>query len=163
MRDGSRKRKAGARSGSRRPRIRGAGRPAAYGAAALLAFGIVNCVGGGGATGATISTDQANYDSRHRGRTTPAGTFAPNAFGLHDVHGNVWEWVRDCSHRDYRGAPSDGTAWESDGDCGRRVLRGGSWSLDPRHLRSAVRFWLSAGNRRSFAGFRVARTLDQLS
>ena len=316
MRDGSRKRNAGARSGSRRPRIRGGGHPAAYGAAALLAFGIVNCAGGGGAgataessvrraaaeaeerrlaewrrsgrmfrdcdtcpemvvvpagtfmmgspaseygryddegprhpvtlsspfamgvtevtfgewdacvrgggcggyrpddegwgrgslpvinvswedaqayarwlsestgaayrlpseseweyaaragtatrfhTGAAISTDQANYDGRYRGRTTPAGTFAPNAFGLYDVHGNVWEWVRDCSHEDYRGAPSDGTAWERGGDCGRRVLRGGSWSLDPRHIRSAARFWLSTGNRRSFSGFRVSRTLD---
>ena len=160
MRDGSRKRKAGARSGSRRPRIRGAGRPAAYGAAALLAFGIVNCVGGGGATGATISTDQANYDSRHRGRTTPAGTFARNAFGLYDVHGNVREWVEDCWHDNYRGAPSDGTAWTRGGDCGRRVLRGGSWGSAPRLLRSANRYRSTTGLRRVIAGFRVARTLD---
>ena len=75
-------------------------------------------------TGATISTDQANYADR---RTTLVGAFAPNAFGLYDVHGNVWEWVEDCWHDSYRGAPSDGTAWTAGGDCSRRVLRGGSW------------------------------------
>ena len=113
-------------------------------------------------TGATISTDQANYDGsgrrgEYRGRTTPAGTFAPNAFGLYDVHGNVWEWVQDCWHDDYRGAPSDGTAWEHGGDY---VLRGGSWNDAPRYLRSAGRGRSSTGRRLGLAGFRVSRTLD---
>ena len=121
-------------------------------------------------TGATISTDQANYDGRtyvygsghrgtFRGMTTPAGTFAPNAFGLYDVHGNVREWVEDCWHADYSGAPSDGTAWTTGGNCSRRVLRGGSWSTYPRYLRSANRD-SSTGTWSSGTGFRVARTLD---
>ena len=121
-------------------------------------------------TGSTISTDHANYDGSdaygfgsrgmYRQRTTPVGTFAPNAFGLYDVHGNVWEWGEDCWHGDYGGAPSDGTAWTRGGDCGRRVLRGGSWISDPRNLRSANRNWGTTGGRGGFAGFRVSRTLD---
>ena len=116
-------------------------------------------------TGATISTDQANYNGSYDGgtyrrRTTPVGTFAPNAFGLYDVHGNVWEWVEDCWHDDYRGAPSDGTAWTRGGNCGRRVLRGGSWGNSPRDVRSAGRHWLTTGRRFAGAGFRVSRTLD---
>ena len=113
-------------------------------------------------TGATISTDQANYDGDdvYRGRTTPVGTFAPNAFGLYDVHGNVLEWMEDCWHDSYRGAPSDGTAWTIGGDCGRRVLRGGSWILNPWFLRSAARHGDTTGDRAFDAGFRVARTLD---
>ena len=59
-------------------------------------------------------------------QTAPAGSFRANVFGLHDVHGNVWEWVEDCWSGNYLGAPADGSAWES-GDCSRRVLRGGSW------------------------------------
>ena len=109
-------------------------------------------------TGATISTDQANY-GRNRRRTTPVGSFAPNAFGLYDVHGNVWEWVEDCLHDRYRGAPSDGTAWLRGGNCGRRVLRGGSWFNDPRLLRSGARFWDATEIRGIGVGFRVARTL----
>ena len=59
-------------------------------------------------------------------KTAPVGAFSANAWGLHDVHGNVWEWVEDCWNDSYTGAPADGSAWES-GDCSRRVLRGGSW------------------------------------
>ena len=113
-------------------------------------------------TGTTISTDQANYGWHRRG-TTPAGTFAPNAFGLYDVHGNVWEWVEDCYHYNYSGAPSDGTAWTRGGNCRRLILRGGSWSVDPRDLRSATRISFTSftsGARVSDAGFRVSRTLD---
>ena len=58
--------------------------------------------------------------------TAPVGSFAPNAFGLYDVLGNVYEWTQDCSNGSYAGAPTNGSAWQS-GDCGRRVLRGGSW------------------------------------
>ena len=109
-------------------------------------------------TGSTISTDQANY--RSGVGTMPVGTFAPNAFGLYDVHGNVWEWVEDCWHGDYRGAPSDGTAWTRGGDCGRRVLRGGSWDFGSRDVRSAYRLRDPPGARNRSIGFRVSRTLD---
>ena len=122
-------------------------------------------------TGSTISTDQANYDGTRsypdgadnpngvsRRQTLPVGSFPANGFGLHDVHGNVYEWVQDCWNASYRGAPSDESAWES-GNCSRRVLRGGSWSDDPRDLRSADRNGYDSGNRFSYDGFRVARTL----
>ena len=134
-------------------------------------------------TGRTISTKQANYDGnftygtgavgafvgirsgyqdgQYREQTTPVGSFEPNRFGLYDVHGNVKEWVEDCWNESYDGAPSDGSAWESeDCDCDRRVLRGGSWNLPPQYLRSALRSWSSAGLRNIYIGFRVARTLD---
>ena len=116
-------------------------------------------------TGATISTDQANYigvgSMTYREWTMPVRTFAQNAFGLYDVHGNVWEWVEDCLHDSYRGAPSDGTAWTVGGDCGHRVLRGGSWdSNSPWYIRSAFRGRNAASDRNSLTGFRVAMTLD---
>ena len=119
-------------------------------------------------TGETISTDQANYvgirvygsgrKGVYRKKTVPVGSFAPNGFGLHDMHGNVWEWVEDCWNGSYAGAPADGSAWEG-GDCGRRVLRGGSWFYSPRDLRSADRGWYGSGFRNLYLGFRVARTL----
>ena len=90
--------------------------------------------------------------------TAPVGSFPANGFGLRDVHGNVWEWVEDCWNEGYAGAPSDGGAWES-GECGLRVLRGGSWSDKPRNLRSANRSGNAAGIRLFLNGFRVARTL----
>ena len=112
-------------------------------------------------TGAAISTDQANYrGGRYRERTTAVRTFAPNAFGLYDVHGNVWEWVADCPSFTYRGAPDDGTAWTPGGRCPSRVLRGGSWNDPPQNLRSANRINSAVGARNFNAGFRVARTLD---
>ena len=92
--------------------------------------------------------------------TSPVGAYEPNAFGLHDALGNVWEWVADCWHDDYDGAPRDGSAWTRGGDCGRRVLRGGSWLSLPRILRSANRYRNDAVYRNSYFGFRVARTLD---
>ena len=95
-------------------------------------------------------------------RTAPVGSYAPNAFGLSDVLGNVWEWTDDCWHENYAGEPpDDGRAWTRGGDCGRRVLRGGSWYNLPRSLRSAARPWNLAGTRDAFTGFRVARTLDR--
>ena len=113
-------------------------------------------------TGAAISTDQANYHGgRYRKRTTAVRTFAPNAFGLYDVHGNVWEWVADCPSYTYRGAPDDGTAsTPPDGRCPSRVLRGGSWNDPPQNLRSANRINRAVGARNLNAGFRVARTLE---
>ena len=110
--------------------------------------------------GATISPTQANYDHNNSG-TVEVGSYRANAFGLHDVHGNVWEWVEDCWHNNYNGAPSDGSAWTSDCyyDSDVRVLRGGSWGIITRYLRSAVRGWLIAWDRFSNCGFRIARTL----
>ena len=121
-------------------------------------------------TGETISTGQANYNGKvdsygnyvegglFRRETVAVGSFEANGYGLHDVHGNVREWVEDCWNDSYRGAPADGSAWES-GDCGLRVLRGGSSFNDPWHLRSANRDWNLSGSRLDSAGFRIARTL----
>ena len=90
--------------------------------------------------------------------TSPVGSFDPNDFGLHDVLGNVWERVEDCSNDSYSGAPTDGSAWES-GNCDERVLRGGSLSDPPGSLRSAGRHGFSTRERPPNVGFRVARTL----
>ena len=90
--------------------------------------------------------------------TAPVGSFDSNAWGLHDMHGNVWEWVEDCWHENYARAPGDGSAWTSGDDCGRRVLRGGSWNNNPRNLRSANRNRNDAENRNNNIGFRVAST-----
>ena len=92
----------------------------------------------------------------------PIGSFGPNAFGLYDMLGNVWQWVEDCWNDSYVGAPTDGRAWTS-GDCDKKVLRGGSWSNAPAFVRSAARI----GNRANgadfdystYSGFRLARTL----
>ena len=91
-------------------------------------------------------------------RTSPVGSYEANGYGLHDVLGNVWEWTEDCWNGSYAGAPRDGSAWTS-GECGRRVLRGGSWLHEPRFLRSAGRDWGTSDDRSGNLGFRVARTL----
>ena len=130
--------------------------------------------------GDEIGRNRANCDgcgSSWDGRqTAPVGSFRANAFGLHDMHGNVWEWVQDCLHDDYSGAPADGRAWMVGGNCSSRRLRGGSWEDLPEYLRSANRGW-SSSRRRNFyeeyrpeeyivswkpvrkIGFRIARTL----
>ena len=95
-----------------------------------------------------------------REQTAPVGSFRANAWGLHDMHGNVREWVADCWHNNYRGAPRDGSAWTGGGDCGRRVLRNGSWRSDPANLRSANRSMAYAEIQWDIIGFRVSRTLD---
>ena len=89
-------------------------------------------------------------------QTAPVGSFRPNGWGLHDMHGNVLEWVQDCWNRSYQGAPADGSAWESE-DCALRVLRGGSWDDGPRYLRSPDRGRSSTTGRGDRHGFRVAR------
>jgi formylglycine-generating enzyme required for sulfatase activity len=96
-----------------------------------------------------------------RGETAPVGYFKPNAFGLYQMHGNVWKWIEDCSHYKYNGAPQDGTAWMADGDCNKRVLRGGSWNTNPQTLRAAYRVTSSTDLRSNNIGFRVARTLTR--
>ena len=88
--------------------------------------------------------------------TAPVGRFQPNAFGLYDMAGNVWEWTEDCWNAGYSGPPSDGAAWTS-GDCSLRVLRGGSWSNYQRLARSAHRYGGMAVNRGAYNGFRVVR------
>ncbi len=92
-------------------------------------------------------------------KTAPAGSFAANAWGVHDMHGNVMEWVQDCRNDSYEGAPTDGSAWLS-GDCDRRMFRGGSWCLAPSYLRSAERYGISTDDREFVCGlgFRVARS-----
>ena len=121
-------------------------------------------------TGDRITTKQANFDGNYtyngsskgeyRKRTVKVGSFPANRFGVHDMHGNVWEWVEDCWHSSYGGAPTDGSAWESKnkGDCTRRVLRGGSWLNNPRDLRSAFRHWFNTTYRSNRVGFRIAST-----
>jgi formylglycine-generating enzyme required for sulfatase activity len=105
-----------------------------------------------------ITAENANYGGI-QGCTTQVGEYPRNPWGLHDMHGNVWEWVEDCWNDSYEGAPSDGSAWAS-GDCSRGVFRGGSFSSRSWWwLRSAYRFPNLAVNRLNDVGFRVARTL----
>jgi formylglycine-generating enzyme required for sulfatase activity len=98
------------------------------------------------------------YASNSDHHTHPVGEKKPNPFGLYDIHGNVSEWVEDCYHDGYRGAPSDGSAWLS-GNCTRRVARGGSWLDRARSLRSATRDWYIVDQGHDNLGLRVARTL----
>jgi len=115
--------------------------------------------------GETITSDLANYDGRdtyadepkgiYRQETTDVGIFPPNAFGLYDMHGNVWEWCQDFWHRDYNGAPTDGSAWETGGDSNIRVLRGGAWRHSSLYCRSARRNRLHAHYLDILRGFRI--------
>ena len=120
--------------------------------------------------GETITGKLANYRAsetyaeeakgEYRQQTTPVGQFPPNAFGLYDMHGNVWEWCADTWHDNYDGAPTDGSVWTEKGNDKRSPLRGGSWYDNPVNCRSAWRFGLIHGygsNRRNsfFNGFRV--------
>ena len=93
-------------------------------------------------------------------QTAPIGSYSANDFGLHDMAGNVWEWVEDPRHSDYEGAPTDGSAWTEDGSSWR-VNRGGSWGFNPWNLRSANRRAFDPDERYFDIGFRVARTLGR--
>jgi formylglycine-generating enzyme required for sulfatase activity len=112
--------------------------------------------------GDTIGEDNANCDgcgSQWDNRqTAPVGSFKPNAFGLHDMQGNVFEWVQDCATANYDDAPGDGSPI-TDNTCRSRILRGGSWSYSPSDLRSAARRPSPANDQSSSRGFRLARTL----
>jgi formylglycine-generating enzyme required for sulfatase activity len=120
--------------------------------------------------GSSISTSQANYDGTHtygkgpageyRRQTVPVDSFAPNPWGLYQVHGNVSEWMEDCWSDSYRTAAANGST-AARGECGFHVIRGGNWGNVPSFLRSAARFLSYAHNRYSEVGFRVARTLAQ--
>ena len=124
--------------------------------------------------GETITTDLANYDGtddpdgkwsgsygqgpkgEYRKETTPVDHFAiANAFGVCDMHGNVWEWCQDHWHGSYEGAPTDGSAWLSENENDHRVIRGGSWDDDPSYCRSAYRINNTPDNRAELIGFRV--------
>ncbi len=107
--------------------------------------------------------DHAWFGGNSDKKTHPVGEKSRNAFGLHDMHGNVQEWVEDFWHGSYdeNGRPDDGSAWLEGGDRSLRVVRGGSWNYDPEFLRSAVRGRRPAGLRDSIVGFRVARTLSR--
>ena len=119
-------------------------------------------------TGATISSEQANYDAKdtygpgrkdeYRKKTTPVDTFPENPWGLHDMHGNVWEWCEDCWNDSYVRAPEDGSAWLQ-GSCSFRVVRGGAWYSGPSFLHSAGRSWFGPDDRGNYLGFRVSRAL----
>jgi formylglycine-generating enzyme required for sulfatase activity len=94
-------------------------------------------------------------------QTAPVGSFPPNRFGLYDMIGNVSEWLQDCRHPDYEGAPTDERAWESgeSGNCDRRLLRGGDWSTRPWFARAALRNADMPSDRQDRVGFRIARSL----
>jgi len=108
--------------------------------------------------GNDISSDQAN-SKRDAGKTSPVGSYPANGFGLHDMHGNVWEWTEDCYQDSYRGTPTNGNANTGSDFCLGRVLRGGSWVSNPRNLRSAIRLRRIIVFRSYGYGFRVARNL----
>jgi len=99
------------------------------------------------------------YGRNSGGKTQVVGQKLPNAFGLFDMHGNVWEWTQDCMHGDYGGAPTDGSAWTTGCSGNYRVLRGGSWYDGPAGLRSAIRFRSYPVLRDNSSGFRLARDL----
>ncbi|MGB3574083.1 MAG: formylglycine-generating enzyme family protein, partial [Phormidesmis sp.] len=91
-----------------------------------------------------------------REQTTNVGSFPANAFGLCDMHSNVWEWCLDHRHTNYASAPTDGSAWLSADENSRRVLRGGSWISSPGNCRSASRLITSPDYRYYSYGFRVS-------
>jgi formylglycine-generating enzyme required for sulfatase activity len=114
--------------------------------------------------GETLTAAQANYNGdypygdgpkgEYRKRTTRVGSFPANAWGLHDMHGNVYEWCQDVWHGNYNGAPTDGRAWEQGSDNGR-VVRGGSWVINANLCRSAFRLFNSPDVRNLNFGFRL--------
>ena len=119
--------------------------------------------------GETITADLVNYNGNYtyssgpkgeyRDQTTPGGSFkVANAFGLYDMHGNVWEWCLDHWHDNYEGAPTDGSAWLSSNNDAYRLLRGGSWNPGPDNCRSANRYSSSLGSSANDYGFRIVCT-----
>jgi formylglycine-generating enzyme required for sulfatase activity len=122
--------------------------------------------------GDNITTDLVNYNGnypyksapkgKYREQTTDVGTFPPNAFGLYDMHGNVWEWCEDDWHENYINAPTNGSAWNSRSGIDARLLRGGSWYNLARYCRAANRGRNSRDFRNSNFGFRVVSSFRTL-
>jgi formylglycine-generating enzyme required for sulfatase activity len=124
-------------------------------------------------TGDCISAKQANFNDAavqfkdcpttgvNLGRSQPVGSYPANAFGVHDMHGNVFEWTADCVHLSYTEAPSDGSAWLQDagGKCSERMVRGGSWQSGQVSVRSSLRAAIGYSDASTLIGFRVARSL----
>jgi formylglycine-generating enzyme required for sulfatase activity/serine/threonine protein kinase len=114
--------------------------------------------------GNNINCSHARYgsddsgDCGSDGKTAPVKSFPVNAFGLYDMHGNVWEWTEDCWNANYDGAPINGVAWNA-GDCSSRVLRGGSWNFAAAYLRSTYRNRSLTTNRYDSLGFRLVQDL----
>ena len=120
------------------------------------------------ATGTGISDREANFNGefpygggakgRYLKKTVPVGSYAPNAFGVHDIHGNVYEWVSDCYAKSHQGNPANGQR-RTDGDCNRRIIRGGSWVTHGYQMRAAKRLSYTMDYRYDDFGFRLARTI----
>ena len=109
--------------------------------------------------GDSASSENANYLMRRNG-TLPVNSFEPNPFGLYNVHGNVSEWTQDCVHKNYEGAPNNGSAWMNECISTEHIIRGGSWRVHPSYMRASYRFWREPWNNISNdVGFRVARDL----
>jgi formylglycine-generating enzyme required for sulfatase activity len=130
--------------------------------------------GAGYSTGDCISAKQANFNdaatpfnncptsSINLGKAQPVASYAPSAFGLYDMHGNVFEWTADCVHLNYEQAPSDGSAWlqEAGGKCSERMVRGGSWQSGQVSLRASLRAGIGYSDPSALIGFRVARVMQ---
>ncbi|MGH6935025.1 MAG: formylglycine-generating enzyme family protein, partial [Methylocella sp.] len=121
-----------------------AGTKTAYSWGDKIGEGNANCAGCG-----------SQWDGRE---IAPAGSFKPNAFGLYDMHGNVWEWVEDCYRANYESTPAGGPELTA-GACPNRAVRGGSWDFVPQLLRAAARFGFTTDFRSLGLGFRVGRML----
>jgi formylglycine-generating enzyme required for sulfatase activity len=105
--------------------------------------------------------DYVWFSGNSGNQSHPVGEKKPNAFGLHDMHGSVWEWVQDCWHPNYQGAPTTGAAWDTDCRGGnRRTVRGGGWNDTARVVRSTYRYGYLSDGRSLSQGFRVARELN---